>query len=286
MGSSAAIIRKLLQLLEFAETGADMKDKPSALDNACPVCGQPPGLRCTSIGRGGRIEALSAIGRVLNRFHRGRAGFTRQRRKSLKESLPMSEQTPRFTMDKCPDCGADMADAGPPIGFYCSQGKDCIGWKRMVRTYRPDDEIAALSARCTALEQERDQAKAWADIVTHGKSPCGHWSAYCFTESGGKHIACILCERNEFYARYQHLEQAVKGFLDVWPEAEKAINGAIVVASIHSCPYNGPTLTPQLDGLKAALASLLPSQDETSDAERATFSAGYSQAIDDALKGK
>lgn len=29
----------------------------------------------------------------------------------------------------CDFCGAEMLDAGPPIGTYCSAGKECKGWK-------------------------------------------------------------------------------------------------------------------------------------------------------------
>jgi hypothetical protein len=29
------------------------------------------------------------------------------------------------------------------------------------------------------------------------KSPCGHLERYAYTEDGGKHIVCLLCEREE-----------------------------------------------------------------------------------------
>jgi len=30
------------------------------------------------------------------------------------------------------------------------------------------------------------------------KSPCGHLERYPYTEDGGKHIICLLCEREEW----------------------------------------------------------------------------------------
>jgi hypothetical protein len=29
------------------------------------------------------------------------------------------------------------------------------------------------------------------------KSPCGHQERYAYTEDGGKHIICLLCEREQ-----------------------------------------------------------------------------------------
>ena len=46
------------------------------------------------------------------------------------------------------------------------------------------------------------------------------------------------------------LVAALKDFLDKWPAAEKAINGAITIAALHGCPYNGPQLN--IEALRTA----------------------------------
>lgn len=49
---------------------------------------------------------------------------------------------------------------------------------------------------------------------------------------------------------------AAKAFMLKWPDAEKAINGAIVIATVHSCPYVGPSLEDELHALRRALSAL------------------------------
>jgi len=50
--------------------------------------------------------------------------------------------------------------------------------------------------------------------------------------------------------------EAAKAFMLKWPDAEKAINGAIVIATVHSCPYVGPSLEDELYALRRALSAL------------------------------
>lgn len=47
---------------------------------------------------------------------------------------------------------------------------------------------------------------------------------------------------------------AVKSFLEKWPAAEKAINGALVMQHIHGGVYTGPNLGDDLMAMQAALA--------------------------------
>ncbi len=110
----------------------------------------------------------------------------------------------------------------------------------------------ALSARCTALEQERDQAK--------GR-----------TEDAVRWIDQLREELADQKARCQHLEQAVKRLIDACYGVD-----------------DGTRLEAALNIAKDALASLLPTQEEPTqtDENRVSFAAGYSTALDDVLNEK
>jgi hypothetical protein len=51
-------------------------------------------------------------------------------------------------------------------------------------------EVTALTAQVETLKTDRELL----DLLTSGKSPCGHWSAYAHTEDGGKQIVCLQCQ--------------------------------------------------------------------------------------------
>ncbi len=221
----------------------------------------------------------------------------------------MSDQIPKFTMDKCPDCGADMADAGPPIGFYCSLGKDCPGWKRMARTYQPDDQIATLTARCEALEQEK--AKLNADIAEFHDIVSGydaitdpeafpelHERAFKAIGDDVDHTICRALAAAE--ARCE----ALTAERDIAQESERValdnlrleVREAATVRSrcqhleqaIRVVLPNVESYDDACDAAVQALWAILESSDKAipqPDENRVSFAAGYSQALDDQAKG-
>lgn len=75
--------------------------------------------------------------------------------------------------------------------------------------YRKADVDAARAADALRHQQEIAAKDEWIDIVTRGKSPCGHWSAYTFTADGGKNIACLACERAELRAALSTAEAEI-----------------------------------------------------------------------------
>lgn len=52
------------------------------------------------------------------------------------------------------------------------------------------------------------------------------------------------------------LVNAVRAFLEKWPEAEAGINSCIAMSQIHGAPYPGPSLEAELDAMRNALAQL------------------------------
>jgi hypothetical protein len=48
-------------------------------------------------------------------------------------------------------------------------------------------------ARIAELERE----SSFNEQLAKAKSPCGHLETYAYTEDGGKHIVCLLCERDD-----------------------------------------------------------------------------------------
>ncbi len=160
--------------------------------------------------------------------------------------------------------------------------------------------LAVSQARCTALEQERDQQQTLADERAELMTQLAELS-------------------NTYLARCQHLEQAVRS--EVLRELLAALAheqwAGWMRHQFTKCPKDaqGQRTIPtewvtrwqrqidlpyadlrederesdrkEADRMLAALASLLPSQDETPrmDENRVSFAAGYSTALDDVLKG-
>jgi len=106
-----------------------------------------------------------------------------------------------------------------------------------------------LRARCEALTAERDK--------------------------GNKHEADAWLQVEEWRIRCQHLEQAI---LDARPFVQEWFDAAPRDQHIFEV----------LKRMDAALASLLPPQEETpgTDENRVSFAAGYSTALDDVLKDR
>ncbi len=61
------------------------------------------------------------------------------------------------------------------------------------------DAAHALAER----EAAHQHAKDFINLLTRGKAPCGHWSAYSETSDGGKHISCLRCELDAEQAAHQ-----------------------------------------------------------------------------------
>ncbi len=144
--------------------------------------------------------------------------------------------------------------------------------------------IATLTARCEALTAERNNAQETLRIrlreFTDGH--CCHQCGAQLETTPENDIRCPECDDKEkvftdLRSRCQHLEQAVRkvrahtGYL---PSASYLLLAGLL-ASIERIA-------------DAALASLLPTQEEPTqtDENRVSFAAGYSQALDDAVKGK
>jgi hypothetical protein len=64
-----------------------------------------------------------------------------------------------------------------------------------------------LQAQLTEACKERDEAKAWAELVTRGKSLCGHWKCYTHSEDGGKLIQCYQCQTDSLLQQIERLQQ-------------------------------------------------------------------------------
>jgi hypothetical protein len=62
------------------------------------------------------------------------------------------------------------------------------------------------------------------------------------------HADCVAAEADR-----QRLRDLIAAFLTKWPDAEKGINSAIVMASVHGAPYTGPSLQVEVEAFKAAL---------------------------------
>lgn len=81
-------------------------------------------------------------------------------------------------------------------------------------------------------------------------------------ENTAKDHEIALQQIAQLTAERESLKEAIEAFLKVWPEAEKQINGSIVLQSVRAGrdTYTGPSLGPALDGLRAALASSTPQE--------------------------
>lgn len=55
-------------------------------------------------------------------------------------------------------------------------------------------ERDAVRPELAEIRKQAEHNAAMIEMLTRGKSPCGHWSAYAFTEDGGKRIRCLQCE--------------------------------------------------------------------------------------------
>jgi hypothetical protein len=72
----------------------------------------------------------------------------------------------------------------------------------------PDGETKEqLQSQLTEACKERDEAKAWAELVTRGKSLCGHWKCYTHSEDGGKLIQCYQCQTDSLLQQIERLQQ-------------------------------------------------------------------------------
>lgn len=53
--------------------------------------------------------------------------------------------------------------------------------------------LEQAAAALEALARENAELQQLIDIGIRGRSPCGHWKAYAYTEDGGKQITCLYC---------------------------------------------------------------------------------------------
>lgn len=83
-------------------------------------------------------------------------------------------------------------------------GEDCA-------TYDAADvnaAVEAIRAELVALRKERDDAVSWAEMVTHGKSLCGHWKCYTYQEDPkGARLDCWQCRAERAERRIEEAEE-------------------------------------------------------------------------------
>ncbi len=202
----------------------------------------------------------------------------------------MSDQTPklRTARESVGDLGTDgPLDRAPKCETAPMKGITNRSWRNLQRAEKAEAEVATLTARCEALEQDKAYLESERDMV---RQQCDHIigvNMLAQTELQQLRVRCEaltaerdkavqeydeLAERDshavdavckQLMARCQHLEQAVEAIVDNFWD----------------------TPSPQTYD---ALASLLPTQEETprTDENRVSFAAGYSEALDDVLKGK
>ncbi len=98
---------------------------------------------------------------------------------------------------------------------------------------------ALLRQQATALataEREREEAR--------GKA----------ADAAGRHYeavhAEILVRAEQAEAALATAREAITAFLVKWDEVHPSIDSAFLIASIHGCPYGGPTLQPELGKLR------------------------------------
>lgn len=81
--------------------------------------------------------------------------------------------------------------------------------------------VASQQAEIDALKAERDAAREWAETVTRGKSPCGHWQAYAVTEDKGALVTCLQCRAEA--AELTLRQQGAQGWQDISTAPKKTL---------------------------------------------------------------
>ncbi len=147
-----------------------------------------------------------------------------------------------------------------------------------------DQQRVFFEVRCEALTAERDTEKAerkkwidWARFVYMSHNDPEMTDLELRQRVCAEQDATILKVAQAAQSRCQHLEQAVRALVEDL-EARWDMDD----------PRTNPGIRENVKLGRAALASLLPSQEEPvqTDENRVLFAAGYTAALDDALKGK
>jgi hypothetical protein len=104
--------------------------------------------------------------------------------KRMADTLNADDQT---INEECDEDGVSFHVTGPCV--------DALEFAAASRTDIPDllSEVDTLTARVGELEREA----AFNEQLAKAKSSCGHLETYAYTEDGGRHIVCLLCERAE-----------------------------------------------------------------------------------------
>lgn len=142
------------------------------------------------------------------------------------------------------------------INLKADADDDCRAIKRAERA---EAALAARDAEVQRMTGELAKAQDWADTVTRGKSPCGHWKCYAHTEDGGKHIYCYQCE---VQLLKQERDEALR-------EAQTCLNGLDRLCLNLLGHSNGPAkaMHERIEALQAAEAELARLTAPISDAE-------------------
>jgi hypothetical protein len=72
---------------------------------------------------------------------------------------------------------------------------------RMTKLNAANEAELLITGPLANLIEENEVNKALAESLAHPvDSPCGHSSRYAYTEDGGKHIYCYVCQRDKYKA--------------------------------------------------------------------------------------
>lgn len=105
-----------------------------------------------------------------------------------------------FVRRPTPEMIAHFGEQG--LHPFIEQGKakgEPVGVEVLAEDYSGNDDLreAHIDFIINSAQNVAELANYWLDNIPFCQAPCGHSSQYLFTEDGGKHIICLLCERQE-----------------------------------------------------------------------------------------
>ena len=180
----------------------------------------------------------------------------------------MREQTQKPYSESADECALRLSMQLAESQSYNNCAFDAAMTERLKRV-AAEEEIATLSARCTALEQEHKERLIRQQQAHHAEV---------------QEVTAAL------QSRCQHLEQAVKEVAVLTQQAWRACGDSresLIEQTLRRLgidPYGSVVaLDAEEHDIERAefIPALLSSQDETNDQTRASFSAGYTQALTD-----
>lgn len=127
-----------------------------------------------------------------------------------------------------------------------------------------------LESEVQRLTEERQAATDWSELVTRGKSPCGHWSAHAVTQDGGKRIECLDCE-NQRLAEERDTAQQARDVVSDHLEQAEAERDAALKARDEAQALLALLQTPLTESEEAALGDMADAVGFLAEEEREEF---------------